>query len=120
MKFVHTLVLFGSLGLAAASAGSSYTVDFGEKAVVGGKELKPGTYKVQVDGGKATIQGAGQRAEAAVQVQNCEQKFSRSAVRYNTAGGKYRVEQIQLGGTKTTLIFSADSGGTSAQPAAVR
>jgi len=117
MKFVHTFVLFGSLGLAVASAGSSYTIELSEKAVVAGKELKPGTYKVEVDGDKATLKGAGQTAEATVKVESGDQKFSRSTVRYNTADGKYRVERIQVGGTKTTLVFGADSGGNPTQPA---
>ena len=119
MKLVN-LILFGTVGLAVASAGSSYTVDLTEKAVVAGKELKPGQYKIQVDGDKATIKSSGQTAEATVKVENGDQKFSRSTVRYNTADGKYHIDQIQLGGTKTTLVFGNDSGSNAGQPAAVR
>src|SRR5258708_38679706 len=111
MKFVKGIVLAGTLGLAVATAGSSsYTIQLSEKAVVAGKELKPGEYKVQVDGDKATIKNSNQTAEATVKVETSDQKFSRSTVRYNNADGKYRVEQIQLGGTKTTLVFGNDSG----------
>ena len=120
MKLVKSLVLVGTIGLAVASAGSTYNVDLTEKAVVAGKELKPGQYKVEVDGDKATIKGSNQTAEATVKVETGDKKFSRSTVRYNNADGKYRVEQIQLGGTKTTLVFSGDSGDKAGQPASVR
>ncbi|HEY7337022.1 MAG TPA: hypothetical protein VH639_19165 [Bryobacteraceae bacterium] len=122
MKFVNGIVVFISLGLAAAYAGSSYNVRLGQPAIVGGTELKPGDYKVEVEGGKATIKGGGQSVETDVRVEDGNAKFSRTSVRYNTADGKYRVEQIQIGGTKTTIVFGnpADSGSKAGRPAEVR
>jgi len=75
-------------------------------------------YKVQVEGAKATIKGEGQTVETSVKVEDGSAKFPRTSVRYDTADGKYRMEQIQVGGTKTTLVFgNSNSGSKTAQPA---
>jgi hypothetical protein len=75
---------------------------------------------VEVEGNKATLKGAGKSIEMPVRVVEGDAKFPRTTVRYNIAGGKYRLEQIQIGGTKTTLIFEGDSGSKAAQPVGVR
>jgi len=120
MKIVNGIIVFGTFALAIASAGSSYSITITEPSVVAGKALKPGEYKVQVEGDKATLKSGSQSIDAAVKVQNGDEKFSRTTVRYDTAGGKYRVDQIRVGGTKTTLIFGNDSGDKAGQPAEVR
>ena len=117
MQFVKGMSVFIGLGL-AAYAGSSYNLRLSQAAEVGGTELKPGDYKVQVEGAKATIKGEGRTVETNVQVEDGSAKFARTSVRYDTADGKYRMERIQIGGTKTTLIFAnSDSGSKAAQPA---
>jgi hypothetical protein len=119
MKLLGGIVACISMGL-AAGAGSRYTVTIGEQAEIGGQSVKPGEYRVEVQGNRATLKGEGKSLEAPVHVVEGDAKFPRTSVRYNIAGGKYRVEQIQIGGTKTTLIFGGDSGSKAAQPAGVR
>ena len=76
---------------------------------------------VQVEGGKATIKGQGQTVETSVSVEDGGAKFSQTSVRYDTADGKYKMEEIQVGGTKTTLVFgNSGSGSKKGQPAEVR
>jgi hypothetical protein len=122
MHVTKGISVFIGLGLGlAAYAGSSYNIRLSQPAEVGGTELKPGDYKVQVDGGKATIKGEGRTVETNVRVEDGSAKFARTSVRYNTADGKYKMEQIEIGGTKTTLVFGGpDSGSKTAQPAEVR
>jgi hypothetical protein len=108
-----------SMGLAAGAA-SRYSVTIGEPAEIGVQPIKPGEYSVEVEGNKATLKGAGKSIEMPVRVVEGDAKFPRTTVRYNIAGGKYRLEQIQIGGTKTTLIFEGDSGSKAAQPVGVR
>jgi hypothetical protein len=120
----RTMTLLGgiaaiSMGLAAGAA-SRYSVTIGEPAEIGVQSLKPGEYSVEVEGNKATLKGAGKSIEMPVRVVEGDAKFPRTTVRYNIAGGKYRLEQIQIGGTKTTLIFEGDSGSKAAQPVGVR
>lgn len=119
MKFVTGIALFASLAL-AGGGGSTYNITLSERSVVAGKELKPGDYKVEVVGDKATIKGVSQSVETTVSVQDNDKKFSRTAVRYDNADGKYRLDQIQVGGTKTTLVFGKDSGSQAGKPAEIR
>jgi hypothetical protein len=119
VKLLGGIVAFISMGLTAAAA-SRDTVTIGERAEIGEQSLKPGEYKVEVEGNKATLKGAGTSIEMPVRVVEGDAKFSRTSMRYNIAGGKYRLEQIQIGGTKTTLIFGGDSGSKAAQPVGVR
>ena len=116
MKLLAGIVACISMGL-AAGAESRYTVTIGEQVEIGGQSLKPGEYRVEVEGNKATLKGAGKSVETAVRVVEGDAKFPRTSMRYDVAGGKYRLEQIQIGGTRTTLIFGDDSGSKAAQPA---
>jgi len=119
MKFVLGIALFASLALASGS-GSSYNVTLSERAVVAGKELKPGDYTVEVTGDKAVIKKGKETVETPVSVQSGDQKFSRTAIRYDRADGTYHLDQIQIGGTKTTLVFGKESGTQVNKPAEVR
>lgn len=97
---------FATLALAIASAASSYHFSIFQASYVGGKELKPGDYKIQLDGDKATIKVGKQVVEAAVKVENGSEKFPETSVRYGTADGKMTVQEIRLGGTSTKLVFN--------------
>jgi hypothetical protein len=119
VKVLGGIVACISMGL-AAGAESRYTVTIGEQAEIGAQSVKPGEYRVEVEGNKATLKGAGKSVETGVRVVEGDAKFPRTSVRYSVAGGKYRLEQIQIGGTKTTLVFGGDSGSKAAQPAGVR
>jgi hypothetical protein len=116
MKFVPGITLFVSLAL-AANAGSSYTVTLSKPFVVAGKEMKPGDYRVEVVGDKAMIKGGSQSVEATVKVESGDQKFSKTAVRYDNANGNYQLDQIQIGGTKNTLVFEKGAGTPAEKPA---
>jgi hypothetical protein len=100
------LLSFGTLALAVASAASSYHFSIFEPSFVAGQELKPGEYKIELNGDKATIKVGKQTVEAAVKVEKGTEKFSDTSVRYATANGKMTVQEIRLGGTTTKLVFS--------------
>jgi len=110
MKYLKLVVCFGTFALALASAASSYTVTLLHPCLVGEMELKPGDYKVTVDGDKATIKAGKQMAEAVVKVQSGASKFSKTTIHYNNGDGKYRVSEILLGGTTSTLVFDTKPG----------
>jgi hypothetical protein len=100
------LLSFGTLALAIASAASSYHFSLFQNSIVAGKELKPGDYKLQLNGDKAIIKVGKETVEAAVKVENGTQKFSETSVRFGTADGKMTVQEIRLGGTSTKLVFN--------------
>ena len=47
-----------------------------------------------------------QKVECAVKVEENDQKYSATTVRYNLVDGKYRVNEIHLGGTNMKLVFN--------------
>ncbi len=100
------MLSFGTLALAIASAASTYHFSIFEPSYVAGQELKPGDYKIQLNGDKAMIKAGKQSVEAAVKVENGNEKFSETSVRYSTANGKMMVQEIRLGGTHTKLVFN--------------
>jgi hypothetical protein len=120
MKVAKGIALFGTFALAIGLAESSAKVTLYEKAVVGGKELKPGEYQVKWDGSKASIKAGKETIEAPAKTETGSEKYDKTAVRYSVVDGKYRVEEIRLGGTNTKLVFDNGAGGPSTLPAAVR
>jgi hypothetical protein len=93
------------LALAIASA-STHTVTLFQPSVVSGTELKPGDYKLKVESDKAIIQKGREKVEATVKVETGDAKFSTTSVRYTSEAGKYKIREIRLGGTNTTLVFN--------------
>ena len=106
MKITKLVVCLGLVVVAWASAAKPYEVNFNNSALVAGTELQAGVYSVDIAGDKAMIHGKKQSVEAPVKVQESDQKFSATTVQYKMVDGKYRVDEIHLGGTKMKLIFS--------------
>jgi hypothetical protein len=100
------VLAFSTLALAVASAGGSYHVKLFEKSVVGGTELKPGEYKIEVKENRAIVKDGRNVAEAPVKVESGDQKYASTSVRYANGDGKYRITEIRLGGTNTKLVFN--------------
>lgn len=105
-----TLLAFATLALGAAMAGESYRVTLFQPSTINGTTLKPGEYKIELNGNKAVIKAGKETVEADVRVETAEQKFGSTSVRYLSGNGTYKVEEIRLGGTKTKLLFSGAEG----------
>lgn len=99
------LLSFATLALAVASAASSYKVTLFQPSLVAGTELKPGDYKITLTDNKAVITSGKTSVEAAVKTETADSKFSSTTVRYRNGDGKYRVQEIRLGGTTTKIVF---------------
>ena len=100
------LMLFGSLAAAVASAASMYRVNIGQAFMLGSSEMKAGDYKIEVDGGKAVfMDGKHNAGSAAVKEETGDEKFTRTTVRYSNGDGKFHLQEIHIGGTKTKLVF---------------
>ena len=99
------ILSFAVLALAAASA-ETYRVTLHQPSVVKGKELKAGEYKINVTDQKVVIVNGKNNIEVPAKVENGEQKFSSTTVRYAAEGGKYAISEIRLGGTRTRLVFN--------------
>ncbi len=99
--------LFAFLMLAVALASAkTYNVTLFQPSFVGGTELQPGEYKLDVQDTKVVIKAGGKLIESDVKIETADSKFSSTSVRYASGDGKYRIQEIRLGGTKTKLIFN--------------
>lgn len=106
MKIAKLIVCLGTVAMAWASAAKPYEVVFNTPAQISGTELKPGAYRVEVTGDKAMIRGDKQSVECSIKMQEGDQKFTATTVRYSLVAGKYRVDEIHLRGTKMKLVFN--------------
>ena len=98
------LLSFATVALAVASA-ASHRITLFQPSLVNGTELKPGEYKVTLKDNKAVISSGETSVEADVKTETADSKFSSTTVRYRNGDGKYRVQEIRLGGTTTKLVF---------------
>ena len=91
---------------AAVASAKTYTVNLYQAAAFGEVELAPGQYKVEVNEGKAVIRNGKVHGESAVKVEDGTDKFDRTTIRFDNAGGKTKIQEIRLGGTRTKLVFT--------------
>ena len=102
--FKKLVVSFVLAGLAVASA-AQHRITLFEESVVNGTTLKPGEYKLDINGDKAMLSRGKQKVEAIVSLQKADAKYGATSVRYNAGEGKYRVQEIRVGGTDTRVVF---------------
>ncbi len=103
---MKTLLSVLALLTASAAFAKSYSLTLHENSILGATELKAGTYKLDLTGDKATISDGRTKAEAQVKVETASGKFSSTTVRYTNGDGKYRVQEIRIGGTNMKLVFN--------------
>ncbi len=109
MRIVLPFLLVAGL---AVAGGRSYNVSLTRSNMLGTTELKPGDYKIEVDGDKAVLRQGKVQTESPVKVEEGDAKYDNNVVRYTTsADGKLHLQEIRIGGTRTKLVFaSADAG----------
>jgi hypothetical protein len=113
--------VISSLALLAASALAlpvfaepiSKTVTFAEPVTVNGTQVKPGDYKVVVDGNKVTIEKRHNvivQTDARVEQRNA--KYPTTSVVHDANGA---VREIDLGGGNQAIVFGAGAGASGTQ-----
>ena len=89
------------LGLAllalSAAVAKDFTITLYQPAVVAGKSLAAGEYRVAVHGKD--------KVESPVKVVESDRKYSSTTVRCDTESGHNTIQEIQVSGTKTRLVF---------------
>ena len=98
------IILLATVALAAASAATKYNVTLFQPSVVNGTELKPGDYRIEVDGNKAIFKQGKTAIEVPVKVEEASDRHANNSVRY-VEGGK--LQEIRIGGTHTKLVFDS-------------
>jgi len=104
-----SLLFVGALGLASLGIASakSYDIFLNAPTMAGTTELKPGVYKLKVEGTQAVFSEAeGSKTWAVpVKVENAAQKFDETAVESSHQGDMAHIQAIDLGGSNTKLEF---------------
>jgi hypothetical protein len=101
--FKRFLFVFAIVALAVASA-KTYSVTLFQDSVLAGTELKAGDYRLDVTDSKIVVKAGKQVVESAVKVEKGDSKYSSTTVRYANSDGKYRIQEIRLGGTNLKLL----------------
>jgi hypothetical protein len=98
------VIAFAAAALSIASA-ETFRVTLVQPTVVKGTELKAGDYEFRVKDNSVVIAKGKQKLEVPVKVENSDQKFSGTKIVYSQEGGKYSIQEIRIGGSKTKLLF---------------
>ena len=107
MTMKSSLLIAGTLAFAGlAFAGpKSYEFSLSSPTSLGANDLKPGQYKIRVEGSQATVTDEQTKKSytVPVKVEHNGQKFDQTTVQSTTKDGKDSVVQINLGGSDTKL-----------------
>jgi hypothetical protein len=98
------LVSLVALGSLAFAAGSTFKVNLDQDSVVAGKSLKAGTYKISVENGNAVLTHGKESIEVPAKEETAPNRYSDTALTYS---GNANLEEIDLGGTHTKIVFEA-------------
>ena len=106
-RFMLTFAII-ALGVASA-APKTLHMTLGEQAWVGGNELQPGDYKVEMQGDKAILIFGKKQIEVPAKMESNDKKFDTTMVFVNQLGTRPALQEIDFGGTNTRIVFSAPS-----------
>ncbi len=93
----------GLLGLAVASA-KTYHLTLSEPYTVGATQLKPGDYKIVVNGSTAALEDDRGKVQANGTLETVR-NFDNTAVVSNNRSGTPHIQTIELGGTRLQIDF---------------
>jgi hypothetical protein len=111
MKFTNVILTFSTLALGIAGAASGYSLSFHDTVWVGSTQLKAGEYTVEMQGDKAVFKSGNKKvAEVPASLGTNDQKYKYTSV--SSTGSK--VHEIDLGDTKSKIVFAPDTEGASA------
>jgi hypothetical protein len=101
---IASVLTLATLGIASAK---SYDITLATPAMAGATELKPGDYKLKVEGSQAvfTDQENSKSFSVPVQIENGNRKFNQTAVESTKQNGMDQINAIDLGGSNTRLTL---------------
>ena len=99
------LALVASAGTVTKLA--TYTITLSKATTLGGAVLTAGDYKLVVGDNKITIvsRDGGKPVEAPVKIETAKAKFDYTVITYKDVNGAAIFSEIDLGGSKTVLLF---------------
>jgi hypothetical protein len=104
-----SLLIVGALGLASLGIASakSYDITLSAPAMAGNTELRPGIYKVKVEGSQAVFTDvqSSKSWTATVKIESGAVKFGETVVETTQQGDMAHIDAIDLAGSNTKLEF---------------
>lgn len=107
-QILIAMFVSGALAAGAYARPKTYSVSMPEQVEVGTVALKPGNYRLRLDGSTAVFlnDDAKEVAKAPVTVTNTDRKFAHTEVLYSRkADNTEKLTGVDLGGTKMKLQF---------------
>ncbi|MBI3207831.1 MAG: hypothetical protein HYZ37_02895 [Candidatus Solibacter usitatus] len=101
-RIILSLAVFA---LATSLGAADLKVNLETNAVVAGKDLKAGNYKLELDGDKALLKNGKASAEADVRVEEARAKYAKTTTCCLSTDGKLHLKEIRVGGTNTRILF---------------
>src|ERR1700722_16046957 len=101
-----SLIIMGALTLSSLGIASakSYDIVLQTPAMAGTSELKPGEYKLKVEGSQAVFTGQDAKSfSVPVKIESNDKKFANTSVETTNQGGMDNIQTIDLGGSNTRL-----------------
>ena len=102
---MKTRILGLTLLALSAAVAKDFTFTLYQPAVVAGKSLAAGDYKVAVHGDTAIISHGKEMVESPVKVVESDRRYRSTSVQCGTENGRDVIQEIQVSGTKTRLVF---------------
>jgi len=100
----RTLIAF-ALTTVMLAAAEVHKITLHQESIAGSEQLAPGNYKLKLDGEKAVLSKGKNSVNIPVKVETLENTNPSTTVRFVNADGKYRIQEIRLGGTNKRLVF---------------
>lgn len=88
--------------VAAMAATGTYKVNLMQKSILDGKQLNPGTYKVEVENNMATLKHGKTTVQAPAREETSQNKFQSTQMVYNSNN----LQEIDIGGSHTKIVFT--------------
>ena len=84
----------------------TYSSTLSSPAQAGDVQLKPGEYKIKLDGSPFVLTDqAGHKIEANATMETADHKFTQTSIAMTTENGGPRIVSIQLGNTSSRIVF---------------
>jgi len=100
------LLIVFSIAAIAVVAAETHKITLYQESLVGNEQLAAGNYKLQLDGEKVILSKGKTSVEVPVKVETIENTNPSTTVRFANGDGKYRIQEIRLGGTNKKLVFN--------------
>jgi hypothetical protein len=106
MKKIFLTAVLAVSALTVANA-KTYNIVVSNPTKAGSVELKPGEYKLKVEGTSATFTNldTAKSVTTPVKVENTNEKFDQTKMQTTKDGEEDRLQEIDLGGSHTKLGF---------------